>query len=252
MAKKYKTGLVLSGGGTRGFAHLGVVAALYEKGVRPDVIAGASVGSVVGAFIASGKSPEEILHIFNKGKLYKYTKLHLPVDGLFKLDGLKEVIEKNIHEQNIEDLPIPFYISISNLNKGCVEYVNSGSIGETVLASSSIPILFSPVKLKGNLYVDGGLMDNIPIEPIKEECEQLIVSNISPINPTDKLKNMLQVASRTLYMSVNVNMKKIEECATLFIQPKGIDKYDILSVSHAKELYDLGYKSTLEALGGIP
>jgi NTE family protein len=248
MMKKYKTGLVLSGGGTRGYAHLGVISALNEKGIQPDIISGASVGSIVGAFIASGKSPEEIFSIFRKGWFFKYTKLQLPVDGLLRLDGLKEMIRKEISVKNIEDLEIPFYISVSNLNKGIAEYKNSGPLAETVLASSSIPILFSPVKLNGDLYVDGGLMDNIPAEPIKDICEHLIVSNISPVNPTDRLKNLIQITYRTFYMSVNAYKKEINKANTIFIEPEGIDHYDILNSSHAKELFDLGYKATLDAL----
>ena len=82
MSKKYNTGLVLSGGGTRGFAHLGMIAALYEKGIKPDVISGVSAGAIVGAFIAAGKSPEDVLDIFTKGWFFQYTKVHFPVDGL--------------------------------------------------------------------------------------------------------------------------------------------------------------------------
>lgn len=241
--KKFKTGLVLSGGGTRGFAHLGIIAALYEKGIKPDVISGTSVGSIVGAFIASGKTPEEILKIFKKGWFFRYTKLHLPVDGLLKLDGLKEVIQKEILVKKIEDLEIPFFIAVSNLNQGKIEYKNSGPLSKTVLASSSIPILFSPVKLKGQLYVDGGVMDNIPIEPIKNDCEQIIVSNISPLNPKAKMKNLIQITSRTFYMSVNANIKEVHKYASAFIEPEGIDKYDILSLSHADKLYELGFNS---------
>lgn len=246
--KKYKTGLVLSGGGTRGFAHLGVIAALFENGIKPDVIAGTSAGSIVGAFIASGKTPEEILAIFKKGWFFSYTKLQLPVDGLMKLDGLKEVIQKNIGTKNIEDLKTPFFITVSNLNLGTVEYRNKGNLGETVLASSSIPVIFSPVKLDKYLYVDGGLMDNIPVEPIKNDCEKIIVSNISPLNPKENLKNLIQITSRTFYMSVNANMKTVHQYTSLFIEPEGIDNYDILSLSHADELYELGYRSTKKIL----
>ena len=174
MAKKYKTGLVLSGGGTRGFAHLGVIAALNELGIQPDVISGVSAGAIVGAFIAAGKNPEEILEIFKRGWFFQYTQIHLPVYGLLKLDGLKELIDKEIEVKRIEDLQIPLHICISNLNKGRVEYRDKGPIGSTVLASSSIPVLFAPVKLGVFHYVDGGLMDNIPVEPVKDDCEQLI------------------------------------------------------------------------------
>jgi len=246
--KKYKTGLVLSGGGTRGFAHLGVIAALFEKGIKPDVISGVSAGAIVGAFIAGGKTPEEILEIFKKGWFFKYTKLHIPIDGLLKLDGLKEVIREEIPVKNIEDLKVPFFIGISNLNKGIIQYKNRGSLAEIVLASSSIPILFSPVIIGRDSFVDGGLMDNIPIHPIKNDCEQIIVSNISPVNPKAKVKNLVQIATRTFYMSVNANMKEVRKHATIFIEPTGIDKFDILSRSHADELFELGYNSTIKSM----
>ncbi|MGM0621879.1 MAG: patatin-like phospholipase family protein, partial [Bacteroidota bacterium] len=243
---KYKTGLVLSGGGTRGFAHLGVIAALNEKGIYPEVISGTSAGAIVGAFIAGQKSPEEVMKIFKKGWFFQYTKLNLPVNGLLKLDGLREIIEEEVEYKNIEDLPVPFYVAVANMNKGAVEYKNSGPLGKTVLASSSIPVLFAPVEINGQFYVDGGLMDNIPIEPIKNDCEQLIVVNISPLNPRENFKNLIQIASRTFYMSVNANMNKVHKHASVFIEPKNIDAYDILSRSHADELFELGYNSVIK------
>ncbi len=248
MAKKYKTGLVLSGGGTRGFAHLGVIAALFERGIKPDVISGVSAGAIVGAFIAAGKSPEEVLEIFKRGWFFQYTKIHFPVDGLLKLDGVKEIIQKEIEVDNIEDLKIPFYICVSNLNKGTVEYRHSGLLGKTVLASSSIPVLFAPVKLGRYSYVDGGLMDNIPVEPIKNDCEQVIVSNISPINPTAKMKNLMQIALRTVYMSVNQNLEEIKKKADYYIEPKEIDKYEMFLLKYADELFETGYKTTKDII----
>lgn len=245
---KYKNGLVLSGGGTRGFAHLGVVEALYEMGIQPDVISGTSAGSIAGAFLAAGRKPREILEIFKQGSFFNYTKLQIPRDGLMKLDGLKELIGKEIQAKNIEDLPIPLFIAVSNLNTGEVEYRNRGPLGETVLASSSIPILFAPVKMDGNQFVDGGLLDNIPIEPIKLDCEKIIVCNISPINPKDNFKNLVQIATRTFYMSVNANMGKVKKYATYYVEPKGIDEYEILSRTHADELFELGYQAMLAKL----
>ena len=249
--KKYKTGLVLSGGGTRGFAHLGVIAALFDSGIKPDVISGTSAGAIAGVFVAAGWNPSEILKAFKKGSFFNYTKLQIPRDGLMKLDGLKEIIQKEIAVKNLEELNIPFYVAISNLNSGNVEYRNTGAVGETVLASSSIPILFAPVKMDKNLYVDGGLLDNIPIEPIKNDCQNIIVSNISPINPKEKFKNLIEIATRTFYMSVNSNMKQVRKYATTYIEPEGIDTYEILSRTRADELYELGYNSTINALAKL-
>ncbi len=243
--KKYKTGLVLSGGGTRGFAHLGVIAALNEKGIYPDVISGVSAGAIVGAFIAGGKKPQETVETFKKGWFFKYTKLQLPVNGLLKLDGLKEVINNEIEYKNVQDLPQPLFIAVANMNKGIAEYHSKGALDNLVLASSSIPVLFAPVEINGQYYVDGGLMDNIPIEPIKNDCERIIAVNISPLNPREKFKNLIQIASRTFYMSVNANMNQVQKYASVFIEPKGIDNYDVLSRTHADELFELGYYSTI-------
>lgn len=245
---KYKTGLVLSGGGTRGFAHLGAVAALFEKGIIPDVISGVSAGAIVGAFTAAGKKPVEILELFKKGRFFKYTKLQIPIDGLLKLSGLKEVVQKEIKTKNIEDLKIPFYVAVSNLNTGNIEYKNSGNVGEIVLASSSIPVLFAPVKIGEHFYVDGGVLDNIPIAPIKNDCERLIVCNISPLKPEAKTNNLVQIAIRTFYMNVNANIDKIRKNTTVYIEPEGIANYDILNLSHADEMFDLGYRAAKNAL----
>jgi NTE family protein len=244
MKKKFKTGLVLSGGGTRGFAHLGVMAALRELGIEPGIISGVSAGAIVGAFMAAGRSPEEVLEIFKKGWFFQYTKIQLPVDGLLKLDGVKEIIDKEIPVKRIEELPIPLIICVSNLNKGLVEYRDKGPLSETVLASSSIPVLFSPVKLDRDLFVDGGLLNNIPYEPIVNDCEQLIVSNISPINPKANLKNLMQIATRTVYMSVNAKLEEVKQKASFYIEPNGIDEYDIFLRKHADKLFEMGYEAT--------
>ncbi|QIA09431.1 patatin-like phospholipase family protein [Draconibacterium halophilum] len=248
MTKKYQNGLVLSGGGTRGFAHLGVIAALQKLGIQPDVISGVSSGAIVGAFIAAGKSPEEVRDNFKRGWFFQYTKIHFPVNGLLKLDGLKEIIGKEIEAEHIEDLNTPFFICVSNLNMGTVEYKSTGNLSDTILASASIPIIFAPVELGKYLYVDGGLMDNIPVAPIRKDCQRVIASNISPINPKAKMKNLLQIATRTVYMSVNQKLDEIKQQVDYYIEPRGIDEYDVFQRKHADQLFDLGYKKTLEVL----
>ena len=245
--KKYKTGLVLSGGGTRGFAHVGVIAALYEKGIKPDVISGKSAGAIVGAFIARGKTPEEIMGIFENENFFKFTKLNLPVDGLMKLSGLEDVLNREIPYKTIEELPVSLFVTVVNLNTGKVEYKNSGPIDLTVLASASVPVLFSPVELNGFKYAAGGLLDNIPVKPVKNDCERIISVNISPINPREKFKNLAQITARTFYISVNADLKEVKKYSSLYIEPEGIDTYDILRLSHARELFELGYNSVKES-----
>ena len=87
-SKKYKYGFVLGGGGARGFSHLGAIQALIEKGIKPDVISGVSAGSIVGAFLASGLTPNETLELLKNKGVFNFSKIHFPISGLLSLDGI--------------------------------------------------------------------------------------------------------------------------------------------------------------------
>lgn len=239
--KKYKTGVVLSGGGARGFAHLGILQCLKENGINPDIISGVSAGAIAGVFIASGKSPIETHEILSKGGFLKFTKIQLPTNGLLRLDGLKELLQKEIPWQNIEDLELPLYVGTSNLTTGRMEYFDSGPIHQIILASSSIPVLFSPVEMNGCQYVDGGVLNNLPIEPLLGKCEKIITINIHPVNETGKLKNLTQVAMRTFHLGVNKQIETVKKQSDLYIEPKELYKYDLLKSSKADEVFEIGY-----------
>ncbi|MBN1822044.1 MAG: patatin-like phospholipase family protein [Prolixibacteraceae bacterium] len=240
--EKYNRGFVLSGGGARGFAHLGILQYLKEKGIYPDIISGVSAGAIVGAFIASGKEPFETLEILAKGGFLKYTKIHLPVDGLLKLDGLKELFIKEIEQQNIEELKIPLIVGATNLNLGKVDFFDQGPIHEIVLASSSIPVLFSPVNYNGFQYVDGGVLNNLPVEPLLGKCYKIITQNINPINETGKIKNLIQVATRTFHLGVHARIDFAKKNSDLYIEPKELDKFDLLKANKADKVFEVGYK----------
>jgi NTE family protein len=94
-----------------------------------------------------------------------------------------------------------------------------GPLDKTILASSFIPVLFSPVELDGQKYVDGVLVDNIPVEPIKNDCDHIVAVNISWLNPREKFKNLKQIVTRTFYMSVNANMNEVKKYFSVYIEP---------------------------------
>lgn len=236
-----KIGLALGGGGARGFAHLGVIQALKEKNIEPDIIAGTSAGSMVGAFIASGKEPGEVLDLLKDKDLFGYSKIQWPKEGLFSLDGLGKILKKEIEGKNIEDQKTPLIITVSNLNKGKTEYLRTGNLVNAVLASSSIPFVFKPVEIDGNKYADGGIMDNLPVKPLMEECDKVIAISISPIKETNDLDNLIKIASRTFQLSVNAQNNELQKKCTLFIEPEGIRTFDLFDVKQADELFQLGY-----------
>lgn len=240
----YRYGIALGGGGARGFAHLGVLKALQEAGIKPDIISGVSAGAIVGAFIAGGFSPDEVFEIMKENRLGNFTGIQFPRDGLLNFDKLQHTITRFIPAKNIEDLPLPFYVAASNLNDGVIEYFDKGELGKTVQASASIPVLFSPVKINGKKYVDGGIFDNVPIAPLKEKCETIIGINISPTQRVDKLNNLIDIASRTFHLSVeSTSVRKKEEC-DIYIAPSELYNYPILDASKAEKMFLIGYEYT--------
>ncbi|MFB6341884.1 patatin-like phospholipase family protein [Saccharicrinis sp. FJH62] len=248
MFEKYKVGLVLGGGGARGIAHLGVAKAMYELGLKPDVISGVSAGSIAGSFLAAGLDPEHVYELIKKWGFLKYSKIVVPKTGLFKLTGLAELLQKEISQENIEDLPIDFWIAVSNITDGKVEYFNSGSIYKLVMASSSIPIIFEPVKMNGTMYVDGGLYDNLPVEPIKDDCKRIIAVNLEPHINKQKIENLFQVAVRTFHLSVESNTRESKKACDVIIEPSELNQYDILQIKEPDKLFNLGYRAGIEKL----
>jgi NTE family protein len=247
--KKFKTGIILSGGGVRGFAHAGILKALNEADIYPDVISGVSAGAIVGALYADGHSPDEIFEIFKEDKsFFKYAKIKIPGMGLFKTVGLKNNLTKHLKADNLEDLEIPLIIAATNMSKGEVVYFDKGKIIDRVMASASIPVLFEPVEIDGDLYVDGGVLDNFPVTPLVKKCKQLIGVSLNPIHPEKDFEHLFKIAERTFRLSVSSNISpKISLCDQLF-EPEELGKYGLLDASKGEKIFEMGYKTARKQL----
>lgn len=243
-----RIGLALGGGGARGFIHLGVIKALYEKGIYFDEIAGTSAGAIAGVLIASGKSPIEAHEILKKRDFFGYSKFHIPKIGLFSLDGLTQIIDDEIEVKTFEELGMPFYASATNLNSGKIEYLNQGSLSKAVTASSSIPFLFKPILIGDAKYSDGGIIDNLPITPLQKHCNRIIAINISPIEEKDNLNSLFKIATRTFELCVNARATEVKHKCTLFIEPPNVGAYDLFDIKKADELFNKGYEHTKQML----
>jgi NTE family protein len=248
MLMKYKTGLVLSGGGTRGFAHIGALQALEEAGVRVDVISGTSVGSIVGALYADGYSPPEMLELFRKNRVIQLSRLTFFRRGMLSLGGLKKKITKYIQARTFEELERPLYVTVTNLQRGAVEYAHEGPLAEKIVASATIPILFAPVTIKQEYYVDGAVIDNFPVKPIRELCERMIGINIMPSSQVQDIKGIRDVAMRTFQLYVHaMNRDSSSEC-DLLIEPLDIAGFGYLGSKRGMEMYRIGYDAAKKQL----
>ena len=244
---KYKTGLVLSGGGSRGFAHLGAIKALAEKGIKPDIISGTSAGTVAGSLIADGHSPEEIFEQQTQKKFLAYTNFNYFRKGLLNFKNLRKVLAEVYTVKNIEDLQIPFYACAANLNEGKAEYFNSGNLIDVVTASSSVPFLFKPVEINGITYTDGGLIDNLPIKPLLGQCEKIICVNLIHLKYKQEFKKTKQIFGRIFDVLTYHNQKTyISECDVL-IEPPAIYAQPYFSNKNARKVFEIGYDYVMKA-----
>ncbi len=245
--KKFKTGLVLSGGGARGFAHLGIIKALNEKGIFPDIISGTSAGAIAGSLIADGYTPEEIFVRQTRKPFFSYTKFNFFKKGLLNYKNLRKVLSEAYSVKKIEDLKIPFYACVTNLNTGKAEYLNTGNLVDVVTASASVPFLLKPVEINGITYTDGGLIDNLPIKPLLGKCEKIICVNLIYLQHIKEFKSFKQLTARMFDVSTYHNRKTyISECDIL-IEPPELYKQPYFSNKKARETFNIGYEYVLKS-----
>ncbi len=249
--KIYKTGLVLSGGGARGFAHLGVIQALGEAGIVPDVISGTSAGALVGVLYADGYTPKEILALMNWASRFDFMRPALPREGLLQINGIIKILKTNLRAKTFDELKIPLYVSATDLNNGKSVYFSKGDLFEPVIASASIPVLFQPVKIDNISYVDGGVLDNLPIRPIENSCRIIIGSFVNPTGYVEKVSGLINIAERTFLLSMSKDVLEKAKRFDLFIAPPELRNYGILVADKSQEIFDLGYFATKEKLKDI-
>jgi NTE family protein len=249
--KQFNIGLVLSGGGARGFAHLGVIEALNEACIFPDVISGTSAGAIIGALYADGYTPNEILNLMNSTSRLDFMRPALPREGLLQINGIIKILKTSLHAKNFEELKIPLYVAATDLNNGKAVYFSEGDILDPVIASASIPVVFQPVKIDNISYVDGGVLDNLPIRPIENNCRILIGSFVNPIGYMEKISGLINIAERTFMLSMSKEIFEKAKKFDLFIAPLELRNFKILDPEKANELFEIGYQATKEKLKTI-
>lgn len=247
----HKIGIALSGGGTRGVVHIGVLKALEENGIFPSIISGTSAGSIVGAMYAHGYKPAEILSIASERSLLWMFSLRLPTKGFVRHTFLRKMLQRYIPANNFEDLKKPLFIAISNLNSGKAEIISSGLLHDVIIASASIPVLYEPIRIGDSWYADGGLLMNLPVSPIRSLASFIIGVNLIPRKELghEEVTSIAGIASRTFNLAaINTIQPEIKYCDAI-IEPSSIYNYSRFNFTNIKEMFEIGYE---EALSMIP
>ena len=246
--KPFRIGIALSGGGIKGLCHAGVLKALEETGIKPDIISGVSAGAVVGALYADGYSPDEIATFFEDISFRKLTKIQIPDGGFFRIDYFQKFITRKLRAKTFEELRIPLRIVATDLDKGQSVVFSSGKLIDPIVASCSIPVLFSPKVIDGVHYVDGGVLKNFPVSTIRDDCDKVIGVNASPLVADDYKVSILNVAARSYNFMFKANIIHDKELCDLLIEPVDMGNYDTFDVNKGREIFELGYRTTRQLL----
>ena len=245
---EFRTGLVLSGGGARGFAHVGAIKALAEVGIKPDIVAGVSAGSIAAVMYAAGIEPDKMLELFLNARFSDFCELGVPKDGFFTLDRFKAFLRRNIPYANLEDLPITTVVGATDLDNGRKVAFETGPIAERVVASCSIPIVFKPVKINGVRHVDGGVLHNLPAWTIRDRCKYLIGVNCSPLSKTPVSNSLIDIAMRSYELMAKTNVVADMEICDIVIRTDEIAKYKVFNLKQIEKVFESGYRDTMNFL----
>ena len=173
--------LCLSGGAARGAYQLGIISVLQENDITIKAISGTSVGALIGASLACGKSAAYIFEVIRSKEFRSVFKLSLGHGYIFKLDSNAAVVKNLIDKESFEELAVPLHVAVCDVKNETAIYYNKGEVfKEAVLASCSVAPLFAPVHVKGRLAVDGGLVDNFPVEQLQQYNYPIIGINLFP------------------------------------------------------------------------
>lgn len=239
-----KVGIVLSGGGARGIAHLGILKALEEFGIKPSVISGTSAGAIAGAFYASGYALQEIKSIVEKGAFFNLSYVLIKKQGLFNMKGFEKMYQEYFPNNSFDDLQIPLHIAATDILNGECVYFSSGNLAQAIMASSCIPAVFQPVFFNNSYYVDGGVLNNFPVEPLIGKCDIIIGSHVNAIQKEVAEINMKDLVDRSFHLTIRNTVKDKMSSCNLCIEPPNMSQFSIFDIKKSSEIFEYGYHYT--------
>jgi NTE family protein len=243
-----KIGLVLSGGGARGFAHLGVLKVLDELNLKPAAISGVSSGAIFGALYSYGKTPGEILELAKRHSYFGISNFLWRKEGLFSMETIRKILTEAIPENSFECLKIPLYVNATDLLHNKTIFFSSGELIEPLIASASFPVLFEPVPIENSKFVDGGVLDNFPVEPLIDLCDKIIGSHVNRLETIRDINARLSKAmmiERCFHLAIaNSVYSKVHRC-DIFIEPH-LNSFGLFRMRNIEQIFEIGYQAALK------
>ncbi|MFC1666223.1 patatin-like phospholipase family protein [Nanoarchaeota archaeon] len=252
---KKKIGLVLGGGGAKGFAHIGVLKFLEEKNIPIDYVAGTSIGAIIGALYCLGYSSFEIEKIAKTTKFKQLFDLTLPKKGLIKGEKIEIYLKHLFENKKFSDLKKPLFVVSTDIINFHEVIFNKGDLTKAVRASISIPGIFHPVPNKNKILVDGGVLNNLPIDVLQKKADSIIAVNLEkgkikqPIYETANSKkentesiNIINILLNSYTMIIANQLKNMADNPNILILSPDLEKISIKDFNKSEQGILKGYE----------
>lgn len=246
--KKKKIGLALSGGAVLGAAHIGVIRAIEELEIKIDYIAGTSIGAVVAALYAFGKDWKEMKKFADELDWIEVSKISLSNYGIISNEKLGDKLIDTIGDVNFSDAKIPLAVIAVDIANGKKKIFKDGKVAQAVTASSAIPGVFIPVEIENKLYVDGGLLENVPLTALEElGAKYDIAVDLNAAHKYQKPGNIIELLLNTFDIILSNATQLQTKEADLLITPD-LSEFDYIKTNNVDELIEAGYKEAKKIL----
>jgi NTE family protein len=240
--------LALSGGAARGAYHLGVLQYIDEMNIKIKAICGTSIGAVIGTSYAAGVSPRRQLEIFKSKEFRGIFSFNFFRRSIFGINYHAAVLDQLFPIKNLEELNIPVFFTAVDLKNGKELYYTSGKIPEVCLASSALIPIFPPVEYDGLLLGDGGIINHMPVEPLKEYLFPIVGVNLHPLTPSYDQNNIFDLLKRSVYLKTYSSSGDSQSKCDTFITNDKLRDYSLFSFKNLDELFAMGYNDAGDSL----
>lgn len=249
----YQLGIVLSGGGARGFAHIGVLKALTERGLAADCLSGTSSGALVGALYAAGYSADEMLEFFRAKNPFKLSKLSVGKPGIIDTAKVRADYLEYFPDDSFAALGKRLFVTATDIVNGKAVTFESGPLISPLLASASIPMVFTPTEIGDRWYIDGGILNNFPVEPLAGLCDVIVgvYATSFKVLRREDMTSTLAVLQRALDVAIYSNSKARFHACNVLITPGGLEPYGTFDTKHFSEICEAGYRAAGDRIEAI-
>lgn len=233
----------------RGIGHLGIIKALEESGLKPAILSGSSAGAIIACFYSAGYSYADLLAFAETTHFFSPSNIKPGTGGWFGTGEFAKIYHEHFPENKLENLPIPVYVAATDVAGGRTEYFHEGDLCAALMATACLPLVFAPVVHDGKTYLDGGVLNNLPIEPIKDKCQFLIGSHVNALDvETAQPLGKRKILDRAFHLALSSAVYAKAPLCDLFIDPPGMMRFSLFDKKQVREIFEYTYDFTVKFL----